>query len=151
MKRIIILFLSFSMGLCVHAQILERHNNASSIDLSNNRVRLIIPQKDSVTLVTRSGGSLSFSIEAIKRLKWAEAPEKIKELEKQPDMAIIYDSKKKDIYILNADKNCLISLYNSDGKLIRSSRGTSTNVADLPDGMYIVSCNGNLTAKFVKK
>lgn len=151
MKRFFLILLSFYASLFVHAQILERHNNATSIDLSNNRVRLIIPQKDSVTLVTQSGGSLSFSIEVIKRLKWAEAPEKIKDLEKLPEMAIIFDSKKKEIYVLNADKNSLILLYNSDGKLIRSCRGASANVADLPDGMYIVSCNGNLTAKIVKK
>ena len=44
-----------------------------------------------------------------------------------------------------------IGIFTADGRRVKSARGTSVSVADLADGLYVVSYNEKLNAKIVKK
>ena len=105
---------------------------------------------DGIVFVRRSGKTLTFDIDELHSLGFADDYSNIESIKESGKAAIVYDSKAQVVHIVNA-KEGNIHLFGSEGKLVKSAKGTAISVTDLPKGLYIVSYNKELNAKIVKK
>ena len=64
---------------------------------------------------------------------------------------IVYDEAASKVYVANAKQFTSFVLFNAEGKQLRSVEGNVISLAGLPAGLYIVSYNGVLNAKILKK
>lgn len=105
---------------------------------------------DDIVFVRQSGKTLTFDIDELHSLGFADDYSNIETIKESGKATIVYDNKAQVVHIVNA-KEGNIHLFGSEGKLVKSAKGTSISVADLPKGLYIVSYNKELNAKIVKK
>lgn len=160
MKRnILIAALCLIAATGMQAQVLIKHGaSKEKITFGNDKLVKIIfdiygeNNGDNITFVRQSGETLVFDMEEVYRLGFAANYTEVELTELDGDMAILYDAASATVHIANAkDEKGTILIINAEGRLVKSSKGTALSVAELGDGLYIVSYNNVLNAKIVKK
>ena len=160
MKRnILIAALCLIAATGMQAQVLIKHGESKEkITFGNDKlVKMVFDiygenNGDNITFVRQSGETLIFDIDEVYRLGFAANYTEVEQAELDGEMAILYDAASATVHIANAkDEKGTILIFNAEGRLVKSSKGTALSVAELGDGLYIVSYNNVLNAKIVKK
>lgn len=141
----------------VQAQVIIKHAGKERIELGSDKlVKMVFDSYgenngDDIHFVRQSGDTLTFDIDDIYTMGFAEDFTRIEELKETGDAAIVYDAAEHVVYVVNVEEKGIVRVFNGEGKPVKSSTGTSISVADLADGLYIVTYNMELNAKIVKK
>ena len=160
MKRnILIAALCLIAATGMQAQVLIKHGESKEkITFGNDKlVKMVFDiygenNGDNITFVRQSGETLIFDMDEVYRLGFAANSTEVEQAELDGEMAILYDAASATVHIANAkDEKGTILIFNAEGRLVKSSKGTALSVAELGDGLYIVSYNNVLNAKIVKK
>ena len=160
MKRnILIAALCLIAATGMQAQVLIKHGESKEkITFGNDKlVKMVFDiygenNGDNITFVRQSGETLTFDMDEVYRLGFAANYTEVEQAELDGEMAILYDAASATVHIANAkDEKGVILIFNAEGRLVKSSKGTALSVAELGNGLYIVSYNNVLNAKIVKK
>lgn len=106
---------------------------------------------EDILLIFESGDTLTFDIDDIPSFSFAPDIDAIGQIEQAGHTAIVYDAATTTVHIVNAGEEGVIRLFNAEGRLVKSVKGRTMTVADLVDGLYVVSYNQKLNVKIVKK
>lgn len=158
MKRNILLAVIMLLAATsMQAQVLIKHGESKErIELGSDKlVKMVFDvygenNGDNIHFVRQSGDTLTFDIDEIYAMGFAADFTEIEEVKEAGEAAIVYDAKTHTAYVVNAEEG-IIRIFTAEGKPVKSTEGTAISVADLPDGLYIVSYNMELNAKIVKK
>ena len=161
MKRyIFIALLSLVAATGLQAQVLIKHGaDKERVEFDTDKlVKMVFDSYDAesngdnILFIRESGDTLTFDIDKIYALGFAEDFSEVEQIEQSGKVVILYDAAAANIYIVNAkDETGSICIFNADGRLVKSGVGVMLSVADLVDGLYIVSYNKELNAKIMKK
>lgn len=160
MKRNILLAITLLLAATgMQAQVLFKHGeNKEKIEFGTDKlVKMVFTYNgenngDDIYFIRQSGGTLTFDIDEIYAMGFAKDFTKIEEVKQTGEAAIVYNATTHTVYVVNSeDSNGVIHIFNAEGKPVKSIEGTSISVADLDEGLYIVSYNMELNAKIVKK
>ena len=160
MKRnILIAALCLIAATGMQAQVLIKHGESKEkITFGNDKlVKMVFDiygenNGDNITFVRQSGETLIFDMDEVYRLGFAANYTEVEQAELDGEMAILYDAASATVHIANAkDEKGTILIFNAEGRLVKSSKGTTLSVTELGSGLYIVSYNNVLNAKIVKK
>ena len=144
----------------LQAQVLVKHGvNKERIEFGNDKLVKIVFNSydtenngDNILFIRQSGDTLTFDIDDIHALGFAADFTEIEAVEAIGKVAILYDAVTTTVHIANAEnEKGSIYIFNAEGRLVKSGKGIALSVADLTDGLYIVSYNQKLNAKIVKK
>lgn len=157
MKRNILIAALCLMAMGMQAQVLIKHGGEKVKFGDDKLVKMVFTtydtnenNGDNIHFVRQSGDTLTFDIDEIYVMGFAEDFTRIDEVKQAGRAAIVYDAGGHTVYVVNAGEGD-ISIFTADGRRVKSVRGTSVSVADLADGLYVVSYNEKLNAKIVKK
>lgn len=150
MKRHILLVILTWIGMTIQAQVLI-DSNGNSIKFSDKKLTHILFDKNDITFVNEAGDSLTFNIDEIHSLGFADDYTAINELESVSKAVIAYDANAATVHIVGAKEEGEILLFNADGRLLLKVKGNKADLRKFPAGLYIVSYNKVLNAKIVKK
>lgn len=156
MKRNILIAALCLVAMGMQAQVLIQHNGEKVNFDDNKLVKMVFDSYsrehngEDILFIYESGDTATFDIAAVYVMGFAEDFTRIDEVEQTGGAAIVYDAKRHTVYVANAEAGT-ITLFTADGRRVKSARGTSVSVADLADGLYVVSYNEKLNAKIVKK
>ncbi len=156
MKRNILIAALCLVAMGMQAQVLIQHNGEKVNFDDNKLVKMVFDSYsrehngEEILFIYQSGDTATFDIAAVYVMGFAEDFTRIDEVEQAGEAAIVYDAKGHTVYVANAEAGT-IALFTADGRRVKSARGTSVSVADLADGLYVVSYNEKLNAKIVKK
>lgn len=156
MKRNILIAALCLVAVGMQAQVLIQHNGEKVNFTDNKLVKMVFDSYsrehngEDILFIYESGDTATFDMAAVYVMGFAEDFTRIEEVEQAGEAAIVYDAKEHTVYVANAVAGT-ITLFTADGRRVKSARGTSISVADLADGLYVVSYNEKLNAKIVKK
>lgn len=156
MKRNILIAALCLVAVGMQAQVLIQHNGEKVNFTDNKLVKMVFDSYsrehngEDILFIYESGDTATFDMAAVYVMGFAEDFTRIEEVEQAGEAAIVYDAKKHTVYVANAVVGT-ITLFTADGRRVKSARGTSISVADLADGLYVVSYKEKLNAKIVKK
>ena len=157
MKRNILIAALCLVAVGMQAQVIIKHNGEKVEFGTNELVKMVFNSYgnndnngDNIRFVRQAGDTLTFDIDEIYVMGFAEDFTRIDEVMQAGQAAIVYDAKVHTVYVVNAEMRT-ISIFTADGRRVKSAQGTSVSVADLADGLYVVSYNEKLNAKIVKK
>lgn len=154
MKKYIILFSLFVIGMAAHSQTLILVNG-DSIDLKNDFT--ITPKAytsywdyDQIEFSTKDT-VYNFDIRELATLKFAcYYTSSISNIKTQ-EAVILYDEPGDRVVVHNGTDNATITIYNSKGAFVKSTKGKEISTKELHPGVYIVSYNNKFNAKILKK
>jgi DNA-binding beta-propeller fold protein YncE len=157
MKRNILIAALCLVAVGMQAQVIIKHNGEKVEFGTNELVKMVFNSYgnndnngDNIRFVRQAGDTLTFDIDEIYVMGFAEDFTRIDEVKQAGQAAIVYDAKGHTVYVVNAEVGT-ISIFTADGRRVKSAQGTSVSVADLAYGLYVVSYNEKLNAKIVKK
>lgn len=158
MKRnILFVAMLLFVAASIEAQVIVKHGDSSErVELGGNMlVKMVFDvygenNGDNVHLILQSGDTLTFDIDEVSKMAFAADVTKIDEMKQSGEAAIVYDVTTHTACAVNAEEG-VIRIFTSEGRLVKKVAGTTVSVADLNDGLYIVSYNMELNAKIVKK
>lgn len=157
MKRNILIAALCLMAMGMQAQVLIKHGGEKVKFGDDKLVKMVFTtydyydnNGDNIHFVRQSGDTLTFDIDEVYVMGFAEDFTRIDEVKQAGEPAIVYDAKGYAVYVVNAEAGT-IGIFTADGRRVKSARDTSVSVADLADGLYVVSYNEKLNAKIVKK
>lgn len=161
MKRnIFIAALCLVAATGLQAQVLIKHGESKErIEFGSDKLVKIVfntydaeNNGDNVLFISESGDSLTFDIDLVYLLGFAADFTKVDQQELDGETTILYDANTVTVHIANAkDEKGTIRLFNAEGRQVKSAKGLSLCLEELPSGLYIVSYNQKLNAKIVKK
>lgn len=154
MKKYIILFSLFVIGMAAHSQTLILVNG-DSIDLKNDFT--ITPKAytsyrdyDQIEFWTKDT-VYNFDIRELATLKFAcYYTSSISNIKTQ-EAVILYDEPGDRVVVHNGTDDATIAIYNSKGAFVKSTKGKEISTKELHPGVYIVSYNNKSNAKILKK
>ena len=161
MKRNILLTMLLMLAATtIQAQVLIKHGEEKErIEFGNDKLVKIIfnsydyeSNGDNIIFVRQSGETMTFDIDFIYLLGFAADFSEVDQQELNGETTILYDAHTATIHIANAkDEKGTIRLFNAEGRQVKSAKGTSLCLEELPGGLYVVSYNQVLNAKIIKK
>ncbi|MBE6291096.1 MAG: hypothetical protein E7091_01570 [Bacteroidales bacterium] len=159
MKRNILLTMILLLAATgMQAQVLVKHGeNKENLEFGNDKlVKMVFDSYganngDNIHFVRQSGDMLIFDIDEIYLLGFAKDFTNIEDVKQGGKASIVYDATAHTVHVINVKDEGKIHIFTSEGKLAKSAKGTSVSVANLPNGLYIVSYNMELNAKIIKK
>ena len=161
MKRNILLTMLLMLAATtIQAQVLIKHGEEKErIEFGNDKLVKIVFNSydaenngDNVIFIRESGETMTFDIDLVYLLGFAADFTKVDQQELDGETTILYDANTATVHIANAkDEKGTIRLFNAEGRLVKSAKGLSLCLEELPSGLYIVSYNQKLNAKIIKK
>ena len=157
MKKYIILFSLFIIGMAAHSQTLILVNG-DSIDLKTDFI--ITPKANTNYYSARDYDQIeistkdtvyNFDIRELATLKFAAYYTSSISNIKTEEAVILYDEPGDRVVVHNGTDNATIAIYNSKGAFVKSARGNEISTKGLHPGVYIVSYNNKSNAKILKK
>ena len=151
MKKYIILFSLFIIGMAAHSQTLILVNG-DSIDLKTDFI--ITPKANTNYYSARDSTKdtvYNFDIRELATLKFAAYYTSSISNIKTEEAVILYDEPGDRVVVHNGTDNATIAIYNSKGAFVKSARGNEISTKGLHPGVYIVSYNNKSNAKILKK
>lgn len=151
-KHLISLLSLLSLTVSAGAQTIH-FEGGSTMDMSTDKLILIIPKGDSIQLNRESGESFIFPLAAIDSIDWAAEPSAVSELAADGAIVIAYSEKAQEVTIsgIEIDGNTPACIFNPEGKLIATEKRNRFSVANLHQGLYIINIENKSNAKFIKK
>jgi hypothetical protein len=152
-KYIILATLALIAVLQLPAQVLVKADGDTVRFESSNPLRKITSQYSgsSITFTFDNGSKSTFNISELNKIEFdKDATTAIEDI-KAGKETIVYDEAANKVYVANAKQFTSFVLFNAEGKQLRSVEGNVISLAGLPAGLYIVSYNGVLNAKILKK
>lgn len=106
-----------------------------------------------IQFITTQGDTLLFDVGEIDYIVFAGDVVALDQIKAEGKLAIVYDPSNEEVIVMGAsqEEEGIIRVFDVEAKLLKQAKGTSINVAELPDGLYIVNYNKVLNAKIVKK
>ena len=152
-KYIILATLALIAVLQLPAQVLVKADGDTIRFEGSNPLRKITSQYSgsSITFTFEDGTKSTFNISDLDKVEFAKDATTAIEDIKAGKEVIVYDEAANKVYVANAKQKKNFVLFNAEGKQIRSVKGSVINLEALPAGLYIVSYNGVLNAKILKK
>lgn len=152
-KYIILATLALIAVLQLPAQVLVKADGDTVRFESSNPLRKITSQYSgsSITFTFDNGSKSTFNISELNKIEFAKDATTAIEDIKAGKETIVYDEAASKVYVANAKQFTSFVLFNAEGKQLRSVEGNVISLAGLPAGLYIVSYNGVLNAKILKK
>lgn len=160
MKRFILLTTMLVLAVVsMQAQVLIKHDGNEKMEFGVDKLVKMefttydgdASNGDNILFVRQSGDTLIFDIDEIYAMEFAGDFTKIDAILESGEAAIVYDAVAHRAYAANVEASGTIYVFTGEGKPVKSAEGNSISVADLPEGIYIVSYNMELNAKIVKK
>ena len=148
---IVLLFAASGM----QAQVMYKHSG-EKVDFKEDKlVKMVFDEYgenngDDILFIRQSGDTLTFDIDDIRVMGFAADFSQIEKVKQNGEAAIVYDATEHTVYVVNAEEGD-IRIFTAEGKLVKSAKGTTISVANLADGLYIVSYDMKLNAKIIKK
>ena len=152
---IVLLFAATGM----QAQVMYKHSG-EKVDFKEDKlVKMVFDEYgenngDDILFISESGDTLTFDIDDIRVMgfaaDFAADLSQIEKVKQNGEAAIVYDATEHTVYVVNAEEGA-IRVFTAEGKLVKSTKGTAISVANLADGLYIVSYDMKLNAKIIKK
>lgn len=144
------------MGWAAQAQVLFTATGDTLRFDDEKALQKIEPLHDSfsdVRFITAKGDTLLFDVGEIDYIVFAGDIVALEQIQAEGKLAIVYDPSTADVVVLGAsqEEEGIIRVFDVEAKLLKQAKATSINVAELPDGLYIVNYNKVLNAKIVKK
>ena len=154
MKKYIILFSLFVIGMAAHSQTLILVNG-DSIDLKTDFT--ITPKAntsywnyDQIEFSTKDT-VYNFDIRELATLRFAAYYTSDISNIKAEEAVILYDEPGDRVVVHNGTDNATITIYNSKGAFVKSTKGKEISTKGLYPGVYIVNYNNKSNAKILKK
>ena len=148
---IVLLFAASGM----QAQVMYKHSG-EKVDFKEDKlVKMVFDEYgenngDDILFIRQSGDTLTFDIDDIRVMGFAADFSQIEKVKQSGEAAIVYDATEHTVYVVNAEEGD-IRIFTAEGKLVKSTKGTTISVANLADGLYIVNYDMKLNAKIIKK
>ena len=139
----------------MQAQVMYKHSG-EKVDFKEDKLVTIVFDEygenngDDILFIRESGDTLTFDIDDIRVMGFAADFSQIEKVKQSGEAAIVYDATEHTVYVVNAEEGA-IRIFTAEGKLVKSAKGTAISVANLADGLYIVSYDMKLNAKIIKK
>ena len=156
MKRNILLAMMLLFAAAgMQAQVVYKHNG-EKVDFEGDKlVKMVFDHYgknngDDILFIGESGDTLTFDIDEIRVMGFAKDFTDIEEVKQSGEAAILYDATTHTVHVVNVEEGD-IRIFTAEGKLAKSAKGTAISVANLADGLYIVSYDMKLNAKIIKK
>lgn len=156
MKRNILLAIMLLLAATgMQAQVMYKHSG-EKVDFKEDKlVKMVFDEYggnngDDILFIRQSGDTLTFDIDDIRVMGFAADFSQIEKVKQSGEAAIAYDATTHTVYVVNAEEGA-IRIFTAEGKLVKSAKGTAISVANLADGLYIVSYDMKLNAKIIKK
>lgn len=156
MKRNILLAIMLLLAATgMQAQVMYKHSG-EKVDFKEDKLVTIVFDEygenngDDILFIRQSGDTLTFDIDDIRVMGFAVDFSQIEKVKQSGEAAIAYDATEHTVYVVNAEEGA-IRVFTAEGKLVKSAKGTAISVANLADGLYIVSYDMKLNAKIIKK
>lgn len=156
MKRNILLAIMLLLAATgMQAQVMYKHSG-EKVDFKEDKlVKMVFDEYgenngDDILFIRQSGDTLTFDIDDIRVMGFAADFSQIEMVKQSGEAAIVYDATTHTVYVVNAEEGA-IRVFTAEGKLVKSAKGTAISVANLADGLYIVSYDMKLNAKIIKK
>lgn len=156
MKRNILLAIMLLLAATgMQAQVMYKHSG-EKVDFKEDKLVTIVFDEygenngDDILFIRQSGDTLTFDIDDIRVMGFAADFSQIEKVKQSGEAAIAYDATEHTVYVVNAEEGA-IRVFTAEGKLVKSTKGTAISVANLADGLYIVSYDMKLNAKIIKK
>lgn len=156
MKRNILLAIMLLLAATgMQAQVMYKHSG-EKVDFKEDKLVTIVFDEygenngDDILFIRQSGDTLTFDIDDIRVMGFAADFSQIEKVKQSGEAAIVYDATTHTVYVVNAEEGA-IRIFTAEGKLVKSAKGTAISVANLADGLYIVSYDMKLNAKIIKK
>ena len=156
MKRNILLAIMLLLAATgMQAQVMYKHSG-EKVDFKGDKLVTIVFDEygenngDDILFIRESGDTLTFDIDDIRVMGFAADFSQIEKVKQSGEAAIAYDATEHTVYVVNAEEGD-IRIFTAEGKLVKSAKGTAISVANLADGLYIVSYDMKLNAKIIKK
>ena len=156
MKRNILLAIMLLLAATgMQAQVMYKHSG-EKVDFKEDKLVTIVFDEygenngDDILFIRQSGDTLTFDIDDIRVMGFAADFSQIEKVKQSGEAAIVYDATTHTVYVVNAEEGD-IRIFTAEGKLVKSAKGTTISVANLADGLYIVSYDMKLNAKIIKK
>lgn len=156
MKRNILLAIMLLLAATgMQAQVMYKHSG-EKVDFKEDKLVTIVFDEygenngDDILFIRQSGDTLTFDIDDIRVMGFAADFSQIEKVKQSGEAAIAYDATTHTVYVVNAEEGA-IRVFTAEGKLVKSAKGTAISVANLADGLYIVSYDMKLNAKIIKK
>lgn len=156
MKRNILLAIMLLLAATgMQAQVMYKHSG-EKVDFKEDKlVKMVFDEYggnngDDILFIRQSGDTLTFDIDDIRVMGFAADFSQIEKVKQSGEAAIVYDATTHTVYVVNAEEGA-IRIFTAEGKLVKSAKGTTISVANLADGLYIVSYDMKLNAKIIKK
>lgn len=152
-RNILLAMILLLAATAMQSQVLVK-NDWEHIKLTDDKLEKIIFTSEyngeGITFVLRSGETLTFDIDELHSFGFASDYTDIETVRISGKTTIAYSEEAATVHIVNAEVGD-IHIFSSEGKWVKSTKGTAISVADLPKGLYIVSYNKVLNAKIIKK
>ncbi len=156
MKRNILLAIMLLLAATgMQAQVMYKHSG-EKVDFKEDKlVKMVFDEYggnngDDILFIRQSGDTLTFDIDDIRVMGFAADFSQIEKVKQSGEATIAYDATTHTVYVVNAEEGD-IRIFTAEGKLVKSAKGTTISVANLADGLYIVSYDMKLNAKIIKK
>ena len=150
MKKSVLLAALLLTSLFTQAQVATLTGGATK-DYSNDPVVVIIPVGDTLTLVTASQAVQTISVDDIQSLSWLPLADAIRTLPASDVARPFYDRERQTLIVNGGNADADLCVYDAQGRRVLMARTRSLSVEKLPEGLYIVTCNKENNAKFLKK
>ena len=158
-QNILVAFVLLFFATSIQAQVIIKNENKEKIDLSDDKlVKIVFDSYDQESngenffFICESGDTLNLQMNEVHSFGFAEDYDKVEAITAMGQTAILYDAHAAIVYIVNPnEEESIIRIFNTDGKFVKSGKGTSLSIAELEEGLYIVNYNKELNAKIVKK
>lgn len=155
-QRILMALFGLVAVVGVQAQVLIKHNG-EKVNFGNDKLVKITfdiyneNNGDNIYFVCESDSTLTFDIDAIHSLGFADDFSGVDEVLQSGKETILYDAANATVHIVNATAEGVINIYDAAGKRVKSGKGCTIALGELAPGMYVVSFNNKSNAKIVKK
>lgn len=152
-KYIILAALSLIAALQLSAQVVVKADGDSVRFDSKNPIVKIVPENagsNNVVFTLEDGTTQSFDFSDLSKVVFAQDEATAIEDIKAGKTVIVYNESANKVSVANPAKKSVITLFNAEGKCLRSVKSNEMSLLGLPAGLYIVNYNGVLNAKILK-
>ena len=143
------LLVLLAAGITAQAQILVKVNG-ETVNFNEDKLKFITADFNKVYFSTENNNYYSFDIRELDALYFAETPSSVESLP-VGQTAIVYDKQNDVVYVVNGEENAVLDLYTAGAALVKSEKGNTMNLKGVTPGLYIVSYNNRINAKFLRK
>lgn len=154
--KMLIILIGLIANVSLQAQVLIKHD-CEKINFDNDKLLKIVFEEygayngDGIGFVSQSGDTLTFDIDEIYVLGFAADFTDVEQVLQSGKITILYDAANATLHVVNATEKGVINIYDANGKNVKSGKGNTMSIGELPPALYVVSYNKVLNVKVMKR